>query len=272
MLSGPNGTGKTTVLEAVAYLGTQRSFRGAPKEAMVRTGCERAVLRAELTRQGAPVLVEAEVAATGRSRAQVNRQPARARRDLAEAVPVTVFSPDDLGVVRAGPSRRRDLLDDALGALGPGGLGAGRRGRACAAPARRRCCARREAGPAPRWPRPSTSGTSAWRRPAPNWPPPAQALVEALAPFVAASYARSGGRGRRRIGCRPRLPAFVGGPAGRRPGRRATRGPAARGHRRRARTATTWPWPSTAATPGSRPPRASSAAWPWPCGWGSTGW
>ncbi len=119
VLSGPNGTGKTTVLEAVAYLGTQRSFRGAPKEAMVRTGCERAVLRAELTRQGTPVLVEAEVATSGRSRAQVNRQPARARRDLAEAVPVTVFSPDDLGVVRAGPSRRRDLLDDALGLLDP---------------------------------------------------------------------------------------------------------------------------------------------------------
>jgi DNA replication and repair protein RecF len=121
VLSGPNGTGKTTILEAVAYLGTQRSFRGAPKEAMVRTGCDRAVVRAELSRQEAPVLVEAEVAVTGRSRTQVNRQPARSRRDLAEAVPVTVFSPDDLGVVRAGPSRRRELLDDALGLLDPAG-------------------------------------------------------------------------------------------------------------------------------------------------------
>jgi len=119
VLSGPNGTGKTTVLEAVAYLGTQRSFRGAPREAMVSTGREQAVLRAELTRAGLPLLVEAEISATGRSRAQVNRQPVRARRDLAEAVPVTVFSPDDLGVVREGPSRRRDLLDDALGLLDP---------------------------------------------------------------------------------------------------------------------------------------------------------
>jgi DNA replication and repair protein RecF len=120
VLTGPNGTGKTTILEAVAYLGTQRSFRGAPREAMVRTGCERAVVRAELDRDGSPVLVEAEVAATGRSRAQVNRQPVRARRDLAEAVPVTVFSPDDLGVVQGGPARRRDLLDDALRLLDPG--------------------------------------------------------------------------------------------------------------------------------------------------------
>ena len=48
VITGPNGTGKTTVLEAVAYLGTQRSFRGAQRESMVRTGRERAVIRAEL--------------------------------------------------------------------------------------------------------------------------------------------------------------------------------------------------------------------------------
>ena len=117
VITGPNGTGKTTLLEALAYLGTQRSFRGAPREVMVRTGAERAVVRAELTRDGLPLLVEAEIAVRGRSRAQVNRQPARTRRDLAEAVSVTVFSPDDLAVVRGGPGNRRDVLDDALRVL-----------------------------------------------------------------------------------------------------------------------------------------------------------
>jgi DNA replication and repair protein RecF len=119
VITGPNGAGKTSVLEAIAYLGTQRSFRGAPREVMVRTGCDRAVVRADLTRLGLPVLVEAEVATTGKSRAQVNRQATQSRRDLAEAVPVTVFSPEDLAVVQGGPSRRRDLLDDALGLLDP---------------------------------------------------------------------------------------------------------------------------------------------------------
>jgi DNA replication and repair protein RecF len=119
VIVGPNGAGKTTVLEAVAYLGTQRSFRGAPKEAMVRTGSRRAIVRAELDTAGRAVLVEAEVSLDGRSRAQVNRQAVRARRDLAEAVPVTVFSPADLAVVQGGPVRRRDLLDDALRLLDP---------------------------------------------------------------------------------------------------------------------------------------------------------
>jgi DNA replication and repair protein RecF len=119
VISGPNGTGKTTLLEAVGYLGTQRSFRGATREVMVRNGCDRAFVRAELQRDGLPLLVEAELSVQGRSRAQVNRQPTNSRRDLATAVPVTVFSPEDLGVVQGGPARRRELLDDALSLLDP---------------------------------------------------------------------------------------------------------------------------------------------------------
>jgi DNA replication and repair protein RecF len=112
VIEGPNGGGKTTILEAVSYLGTQRSFRRAPREAMIRTGADRGIIRGEFC-QPARTLVEAELTRTGNSRAQVNRQPAR-RQELATAAPVTVFSPDDLGIVQRGPSGRRELLDDAL--------------------------------------------------------------------------------------------------------------------------------------------------------------
>ena len=77
------------------------------------------MIRAELTRADLPLLVEAELAVHGRSRVQVNRQAVRTRRDLAEAVPVTVFAPEDVGLVQGAPSRRRDLLDDALRLLDP---------------------------------------------------------------------------------------------------------------------------------------------------------
>ncbi len=118
VLTGPNGVGKTTVLEAVAYLGTQRSFRRVPREALVRRGCASGVVRAQLSSSdGRPVLVEAEIAAQGRSRIQINRQAVRTRRAGAEVVPTTVFSPDDLALVQGGPANRRELLDDALGAL-----------------------------------------------------------------------------------------------------------------------------------------------------------
>ena len=115
MITGPNGTGKTSVLEALVYLGTQRSFRGAPREAMVRTGAERGIVRAELRGEASPTLVEAEILLAGRSRTQVNRKTASGRKDLAVAAPCTIFSPEDLALVSGGPRVRRELLDDALG-------------------------------------------------------------------------------------------------------------------------------------------------------------
>ncbi len=117
VITGPNGTGKTSVLEAMVYLGTQRSFRGAPREAMVRTGGTRAIVRAELQREGSPTLVEAEIVLEGRSRTQVNRKAAHGRKDLARAAPCTIFSPEDLAIVSGGPKIRRDVLDDALSLL-----------------------------------------------------------------------------------------------------------------------------------------------------------
>ena len=114
VLVGPNGTGKTSLLEAVGYLGLGRSLRGSPRDAMIRNGAERAIIRANLVFDEHELLVEAELNRVGRSRTQVNRQPVRSRRDLAEAVPVTTFCPDDLSVVQGGPAGRRELLDDAL--------------------------------------------------------------------------------------------------------------------------------------------------------------
>jgi DNA replication and repair protein RecF len=114
VITGPNGTGKTSVLEAIAYLGTGRSFRGAPREAMVQGGADRAIVRAELDHGTSPTLVEGEIVPAGRSRTQVNRKVVHARKDLAQALPCTVFSPEDLTIVSGGPKGRRDLLDDTL--------------------------------------------------------------------------------------------------------------------------------------------------------------
>jgi DNA replication and repair protein RecF len=46
VVTGANGEGKTNLLEAVGYLATLRSFRGAPGEALVRAGAPVAVVRA----------------------------------------------------------------------------------------------------------------------------------------------------------------------------------------------------------------------------------
>jgi len=117
VLTGPNGSGKTTVLEAVAYLASQRALRTSARDVMVRMGAERAIVRALCTREGRPLVIESELLARGAARTQVNRQAVRGRAALARALPVSIFSPDDLGIVQGPPSRRREVLDATLRVL-----------------------------------------------------------------------------------------------------------------------------------------------------------
>jgi DNA replication and repair protein RecF len=119
LLQGDNGAGKTNLLEAVGYFATLRSFRGAPTTSLVRSGTEQAVLRARANRQGRALLIEAEVNVSGRDKVQLNRQPLRRHDELLGAVLVTVFSPDDIEVVKGAPQSRRQYLDEILVALHP---------------------------------------------------------------------------------------------------------------------------------------------------------
>ena len=115
---GDNGQGKTNLAEALAYLATLSSFRGAPGDALVRAGADQAIIRATVRHDdGRESLIEAELAVAGRNRVLVNKQKLQRVRDLLGTVRVTVFSPDDLIVVKGGPGDRRRFLDDTLVAL-----------------------------------------------------------------------------------------------------------------------------------------------------------
>lgn len=115
---GPNGRGKTNLAEALAYLATLDSFRGAPTEALIRAGASQAVIRAHVRHDdGRDVLIEIELNRNGRNRVLVNRQRLARTRELLGVVRVSVFSPDDLVIVKEGPSWRRRFLDDTLVSL-----------------------------------------------------------------------------------------------------------------------------------------------------------
>lgn len=116
---GPNGVGKSNLLEAIGYLALLESFRGAPNEALVRAGTSSAVVRGSVRSDDREQLIEAELVPTGRSRVQVNRQRVRRGSDLLGALRVTVFSPDDLTLIKGGPSLRRSYLDQVLISLDP---------------------------------------------------------------------------------------------------------------------------------------------------------
>ncbi len=119
-LVGRNGQGKTNVLEAIAYLATFRSFRVSTTDVMIRDGAPAAQIRAEGVRRGdREVLLEAEISRAGRNRVQLNRQRVHSPREALGVLRVTVFSPDDLAVVKEGPQLRRTLVDEVMVAGDP---------------------------------------------------------------------------------------------------------------------------------------------------------
>jgi DNA replication and repair protein RecF len=133
VITGENGAGKTNLLESVSYLSSNRSFRGAPTDALVRIGCKRGIVRAQARRgglaeetstAGRSLLLEAELVPAGRSRMLINKQPVRSGSDRREGLTVTVFSPDDLVIIKGGPAERRNVVDQLLESLHPrnGGL------------------------------------------------------------------------------------------------------------------------------------------------------
>lgn len=117
---GSNGEGKTNLLEAVFYLATMTSFRVGNSEALVRSadGTAEAIVRGEVVTGQREILLEAAVRSGGRSQFQMNRQRVR-RRDLLGVVPISVFMPDDLVLLKGGPGDRRRFLDDALSQIDP---------------------------------------------------------------------------------------------------------------------------------------------------------
>ena len=123
VISGANAQGKTSLLEAVAWAATGASFRGVPDSALVRSGCEAAILRAEVIDGARTQLFEAEIRASGRNRVRVNRQALQRAQDRADLMRVTVFAPDDLQLVKAGPASRRQYLDDLLVSVAPASSG-----------------------------------------------------------------------------------------------------------------------------------------------------
>jgi DNA replication and repair protein RecF len=119
ILVGDNGQGKTSVLEAIAYLGATRSFRGVPDEALIRDGAPAAVIRGSFEGAASEITVECEVPVAGRRRILLNAKRPVRMRDVLTAVPVVAFLPDDLDIIKRGSSIRRDYLDDLAARLWP---------------------------------------------------------------------------------------------------------------------------------------------------------
>ncbi len=120
LIVGQNAQGKTNLLEAIAYLGSGKSFRTQKSAQMVRFGADFADLEGEVFSQGRQQLLRWVIFSAARPR-QVWRNGVKKKTaaDINGALQTVLFCPEDLMVLKAGASARRRLGDTALCQLRP---------------------------------------------------------------------------------------------------------------------------------------------------------
>lgn len=110
LISGPNASGKTSLLEAIYVLGRGRSFRTRHLEHLIRRGSERFVVFGEVDSFDRSVALGVEGSASG-VRARLGGAKVQSLAELAPLLPVQIIDPEIHRLIEEGPGRRRRFLD-----------------------------------------------------------------------------------------------------------------------------------------------------------------
>jgi DNA replication and repair protein RecF len=124
---GPNGSGKTNLVEALYYLEIFRSFRGAADAQMVRFGAEAFHIRGRFHDPSTGSELEVTAGYEGRRRLKkvtVNGVEPERLGDALGRIGVVAFSPSDVSIIAGSPGERRRFLDIVLSLNAPGYLAA----------------------------------------------------------------------------------------------------------------------------------------------------
>jgi DNA replication and repair protein RecF len=114
VLIGPNGQGKTNLVEALGYVSTLGSHRVSTDAPLVRYGAQHAIVRTAVVHAGRELTVELEISPGRPNRARLNRSPVPRPREVLGVLRSVLFAPEDLAQVRGDPAQRRRFLDDLL--------------------------------------------------------------------------------------------------------------------------------------------------------------
>lgn len=111
---GDNAQGKTNILEAVYLCGTTRSHKGSKDREMIRFGQEESHIRMEISRGEVPWRIDMHLKKNRSKGIAVNGVPVRKAGELMGIGNFIFFSPEDLNIIKNGPSERRRFLDMEL--------------------------------------------------------------------------------------------------------------------------------------------------------------
>lgn len=114
ILYGDNAQGKTNVLEAVYLSATTKSHKGSKDKEMIRFGQEEAHIRTNLDKEGMEYRVDMHLKKSKSKGIAVNGQHLKKAAQLLGLLNVVFFSPEDLSIIKNGPSERRRFVDMEL--------------------------------------------------------------------------------------------------------------------------------------------------------------
>ena len=114
ILYGDNAQGKTNVLESVYVSGTTRSHKGSKDKELIQFGQEEAHIRTMVERKGKPYQIDMHLKKNRSKGIAINKIPIRKASELFGILNIVFFSPEDLNIIKNGPSERRRFLDFEL--------------------------------------------------------------------------------------------------------------------------------------------------------------
>ena len=120
---GMNAQGKTNLLEAIYLAGTTRSHRGARDREMIRMGEEESHIRMVMDRFGNDYRIDVHLKKNHSKGIAVNGLPLKKASELLAITGMVFFSPEDLMIIKNGPSERRRFMDSLLCGIDPVYLG-----------------------------------------------------------------------------------------------------------------------------------------------------
>ncbi|GGB52409.1 DNA replication and repair protein RecF [Oceanisphaera marina] len=114
VLIGANGSGKTSILEAIHYLGVGRSFRTHLTGRVIHQGESAFTLFARIQREGDSLPIGLSKTRGGDTRLKVGGRAAERLADLAHILPIQLIHPEGYNLLTGGPKLRRAYLDWGL--------------------------------------------------------------------------------------------------------------------------------------------------------------
>lgn len=117
LILGNNGNGKTNLLESIYYLSTGRSHRTYSQDEIIKWDSDYSIIKALIGSEknnGIDHLIEIELRKENNIKIRVDKIYQRKKSDFISMLPSVIFSPDDLKIVKSGPSDRRNFLDSIL--------------------------------------------------------------------------------------------------------------------------------------------------------------